>query len=84
MELLTDAGLKLVSAKDFRKAMGITKSDYRLLRDLILLGIDISKMSIWSPSDKPIATRHQFCQFWRNIDVIYITRNQTERHLEEE
>jgi len=85
MKFLTDAGLKQINAKKFREQTGVTKTDYRFLRNLILGGLQLGNISCWIPneaSEKEL-TLHEFCQKLRGIDVIYITRMQKERHVTE-
>lgn len=81
MRFLTDKGLKQINAKEFRRQIGITKTDYRFLRNLILASWNPEDISIWVPGgNNKELTLHKFCQRLRGIDVIYITRIQKERH----
>jgi len=82
IKFLSDKGLRQIDAKEFRRQVGITKTDYRLLRNLTLAGWNLEDMSIWVPdgNDDKKLTLHEFCQKLRGIDVIYITRLQKERH----
>lgn len=79
--MLTDKQLRGISSKSFREKLGITKTDYRLLRNLILAGWNLENWSLWIPgkgSNKEL-TLHEFCRFLKGIDVLYITRAQKER-----
>ncbi len=84
MKFLTDEALRQIDWREFREKTGITKTDYRLLRNWMLGGINPELITIWKPGDnddKPL-TLHQFCQELRGIDVIYVTRLQRERQTE--
>ncbi len=81
--MLTDKQLKELDSRSFREKTGVTKTDYRFLRNLILAGANFKELSIWVPgeSDDKELTLHEFCRKLRRIDVIYITRIQKERQV---
>jgi len=78
-KFLTDEALKQIDAKEFKRKIGITKTDYRFIRNLALHGIHLEGMSIYSNSERELLTLHQFIKELRDIDVLYITRLQKER-----
>ena len=73
--MITDNQLKQVDSKEFRRKTGITKTDYRFLRNT---GINLENVSIFRQDDKPL-NLHRFIGELRDIDVIYMTRRQVER-----